>query len=101
MDFLNAAETAFKGTIDAVLKSIGSNAFRPRHPLNVAVFDSVMVGIARRLDKKPQYDTEKLAEAYKTLLNNSDYQYATGEATSNEISVKTRIEEAIKAFQSI
>jgi uncharacterized protein with ParB-like and HNH nuclease domain len=43
----------FKTTIDIVNRSIGKSAFRSQRVLNAAIFDSIMVGLARRLNSSP------------------------------------------------
>src|SRR5436305_1289588 len=48
-EFLEASKKEFTNTIDVIFKSIGEKAFRPIGPINAAVFDSVTVGVARRL----------------------------------------------------
>ena len=48
--FLDQAAAEFKSVIAATLQALGPKAFRLGGSLNAAVFDSVTVGIARRLD---------------------------------------------------
>jgi len=48
-----AMTNSFCSAIDLLLHSIGNRAFRPARALNAAVFDSVMVGTARRLGACP------------------------------------------------
>src|SRR5580658_667453 len=45
-----AMTSSFCGAVDLLLESIGKRAFRPVRALNAAVFDSVMVGTAKRLE---------------------------------------------------
>ena len=98
---LDHATVVFTRAIDAMEATMGLKSFRPERPLNAAVFDSVMVGLAKRLWKDAEIDHEHLFSAYQDLLENPEYQKAIRQATSNEISVYTRIKEATEAFAGI
>ena len=100
-DFLRQSEEVFTGTVDLVRETFGSSAFRPERSLNAAVFDSVMVGLANRIDSGPIQDTEALFAAYSELFEDDEYISAISAATSNEKSVETRITKAIQAFADI
>jgi len=52
----------FISTIEVGHSAIGNRAFRLARALNAAVFDAVMVGVARRLKKGPITDKEMLKE---------------------------------------
>ena len=58
----------FCGTIDLLHQSVGNRAFRPARALNAAVFDSVMVGTAKRLENGPVIDIQAFREKYDVLL---------------------------------
>ena len=100
-EFLEECERKFVTTIQLVHQAIGKGAFRPERSLNAAVFDSVMVGIARRLDSGPVAGTEKLHEAYNSLLINPSYSKLISQSTADELNVRTRLDDATAAFQSI
>lgn len=89
---------AFEGTIEAVLTALGPRAFRPRGPLNVAVYDAVMVGIARRLEKGPISDPPGAKAAYDTLVLTPEFISATETGTSQEDNVRQRLDLATRAF---
>jgi len=91
----------FEKTLSTIDKHLGSQAFRPRKTLNAAVFDSVMVGIARRLEKGEIKDSIQLQKNHQELLNNRDYIAVTEQATSGEESVRRRIELATEAFAQV
>jgi hypothetical protein len=91
----------FDETIHAVYKAIGSSAFRPVRALNAAVFDSVMVGLARRLDRGPVTDLDKFKTAYDNLLQDDKFLDACGRGTAGEERVKTRISLATGAFAGL
>ena len=97
---LAALEDIFNKTIRCVNVAIGKKAFRIIRALNAAVFDAVMVGLARRLAKS---DVEPVAvlQAYNTLIENVDFRAACERATADEENVKTRIRLATSAFADI
>jgi hypothetical protein len=96
---LSKMELVFDSSIDLVAKSI-PRAFRLIRALNAAVFDSVMVGIAKRLAVPPHPDPARIKAAYDDLLLNENYRQACERATANEENVRTRRDAAIKAFVS-
>jgi uncharacterized protein with ParB-like and HNH nuclease domain len=102
-DFLERAQKVFMDTINVVWNSIGNRAFRPIGPLNAAVYDSVMVGIARRLDKKSIKDQDypKIKKAYDELLADGEYLELVSQSTSDESNVKSRLKKTISQFNSI
>ena len=73
-----AMSEEFRKTVDLIYESIGSRAFRPVRALNAAVFDSVMVGAAKRIEKGPVSDVHAFREAYAVLLNNQHFLDACG-----------------------
>ena len=92
----------FANTIQTAYEAIGDRAFRPISKLlNAAVFDSVMVGIAKRIQQKPISDPKQLKNAYESLL--ADEQFVSGftDRTSNVENVKTRFARARSAFWSV
>lgn len=82
---------AFSRTVQVVYDAIGPKAFRPKGPLNAAVIDSIMVGVARRLNKGDITDLDGLRAAYESLLVNSRYVEATETGTAQEDNVFRRI----------
>lgn len=92
-------EKVFVASIETIANAVGKKPFRISSALNAAVFDSVMVGIARRLQDASPIDVSKVETAYKALLGNSDYQYAVGKATARDDQVKSRLNLATQAFQ--
>lgn len=91
----------FERTIATVEASLGRSAFRPQGTLNVAVFDGVMVGLARRLERGRIDDREGLRAAYDRLLLSKAFQNAYRKATADEESVRTRLLLATKAFEGL
>ncbi len=95
---LRKAEATFTRTIEKAFESLGADAFRPIRSMNAAVFDSIAVGLARRLDKGAISDSSKLKKAFDKLSENDDYKKATSSATSGEASVETRLKLATESF---
>lgn len=91
----------FSRTVEAAHRFLGARPFRPERPLNAAVFDSVMVGLATRLTNGPITSGSELASAYSTLLTEPRYAAAYRRATADEESVKTRMNCAIEAFAQV
>lgn len=91
----------FSDSITAVYNSLGDRAFRPKQYLNAAVFDSVMVGVARRLENGPLNDYGGLKRQYRSLLDDPEYQSAYQKSTAQEKSVRTRIGLATEAFSKV
>jgi Protein of unknown function DUF262 len=92
---------SFCSAIDLLLQSIGNHAFRPVRALNAAVFDSVMVGSAKRLANGPVLDIPAFRQAYDGLLIDQSYLEACGRGTASGERVRTRLERATNAFKSV
>jgi hypothetical protein len=93
--------TLFENTISSVHAAIGTKAFRPVSSLNAAVYDSVMVGVAKRLSKKAIKSPNQLKKAYEKLLNSNKYIDLISRATSDEQNVSSRLKLAIEAFARV
>lgn len=92
---------AFVPTISVVHDAIGTRAFRLARVLNAAVFDSVMVGLAKRLARGPVKEKETLKARYLELLSNSDFLAVAERATADEESVSRRLKLATNAFSGL
>ncbi|WP_355605916.1 DUF262 domain-containing protein [Xanthomonas cannabis] len=99
----SAAEisSAFESAIDIIVKAVGPKPFRLTTALNAAVFDSVMVGIAKRLADGTPGDPQKLKSSYETLIKDKDYVNAVSKATAREDQVEARVKLAEAAFRDI
>ena len=91
----------FAEAIEVINQCIGSKAFKPQKALNAAVFDSVMVGVAKRLEKGQIKDCSSAQKAYNTLLQNLEFATATERATGNTEIVALRMKLAIAAFAEV
>ena len=85
----------FRAVSDLWWNALGGNAFRPYAKLNAAVFDSMFVGLARRLEKSDYPTINGLSEAYASLLSDKDYmRMIVTQSTSEEASVARRLDMA-------
>ena len=91
----------FQTTVELIYSAIGTQAFRPVRALNAAVFDSVMVGTAKRLEGGPVLDATSFSNAYHALLMNQDYLDACGRGTAGAERVRKRLDSAKAAFVSV
>ncbi len=92
----------FTGSLGVFLTALGDKPFRPTKTLNVAVFDSCMVGMAKRLAAQPSKkpDPVKVSEAYRNLLLDSEYSEAVSRSTADNLFVTRRISKATRAFSA-
>ena len=92
----------FIDTIELIYKCLGNRAFKPIKGLNAAIFDAVMIGVARRLEKGEIRNPDALQDKYDLLLKNNDFFSATSKGgTLSEDKVRRRIELATKAFYDL
>lgn len=94
-------KSEFSNTINAAHAAFGERAFRIGPSLNAAIFDSVMVGIARRLSKGRIKDNKALEQTYLGLFKNKEYEAAFVRATSDDESVRNRLKIATEAFAGV
>ena len=97
---LSEFRDVFIRSIDVVASSI-PRAFRLERALNAAVFDSVMVGLAKRITTNRALDGARVLPAYNALLADAEYRQACERATANEENVRTRLDAAIAAFAAV
>jgi uncharacterized protein with ParB-like and HNH nuclease domain len=95
---LDRLEKIFKVTIDKVNSSIGSRAFRIIRALNAAAFDSVMVGIAKRLETDPAPNDKAVSDAYDTLISDAEFRLFCERSTADEEYVRKRLSLSLAAF---
>jgi len=89
----------FSRTTRTILEGIGPRAFRPKRAVNAAVVDSLMTGVARRLQSlRALKDIDSLRKSYRRLMKDAKYVQATETGTSQEANVATRLSHAEKAF---
>lgn len=91
----------FRDCIELFWKGLERSVFRPTRALNAAVFDSCMVGLARRLEREPYPTPEQVREAYNQLLADKDYSEAVSRSTADEKFVARRLSKATEAFAKL
>jgi hypothetical protein len=92
----------FVEAIRLVDECYDKQAFRPSRALNAAVFEAVMVGLARRLaSTKAAPDPKKFMTSYDKLLKNGEFLKACERATAREDTLQARQKLAIAAFKGI
>jgi uncharacterized protein with ParB-like and HNH nuclease domain len=91
----------FQKTIEYISNNIGSNAFKIGKIINAAAFDSIMIGIAKRLIYKEVMNPDELIKRHEQLVQNRSFIEATKSATSDEKIVNYRIDLAIKQFHDV
>jgi len=91
----------FLNTIKVIYESIGEIAFKPEKRFVAAIFDSVMIGVARRLERGKIDDYKKLHNAYQILLGHKGYTDAASTHTTDEKNVKNRIMLASNVFADV
>ena len=101
-DFLTKSSSIFTRTMDAFIYGLGRDIFRPERALNAAVFDSMSVALARRIESPmacPKAEEIKLA--YQELFRDTRYMETVSRSTADEQAVKTRMKKAAERFASI
>lgn len=91
----------FDATVTALDEAIGDRAFRPIRAVNAAAVDSLMTGLARRIERGPIEDSSQIARRYDVLMKNESYRKAIDTGTSQESNVETRLELATNAFANL
>ena len=90
----------FRRSLKVFLSALGNRPFRPTSSLNVAVYDSCMVGMARRIvrDQIREVDHDKVRENYSLLLKDEEFNEAVSRSTADAPFVQKRISKATEAF---
>lgn len=91
----------FDLVIDTIVGALGKNAFKIGKQLNAAIFDSVMIGVCRRMEVVDSINSERLKNQYQALLQNEEYLSFVSKSTASEKSVKGRIGIATEYFMGI
>ncbi len=99
--FLSQAERVFSETIKLAYQSLNGKAFRPDRVLNAALFDAVMVDLARRLTKGAVVNFAAVKEAYNALLLDKAFVALVSQHTSDDSNVKQRLQKATTAFADV
>lgn len=100
LDFYNekTLTNLFVSTINLLIEAKGNELFRKGKSVNAALFDSIMVAVARRLQNR-DLSVGECRSLYDSLMQNQRYLDYTITATADEKQIKGRISEAIKHFE--
>jgi uncharacterized protein with ParB-like and HNH nuclease domain len=91
----------FSKSITFINETLGKDAFRMQRGIHTAIFDSVMVGISRRLSKGEIVDKSAFLNSYNDLLSNRKFDEYINTGTSDEASITNRIRLATKTFETL
>ena len=100
-DWLTEMSDIFEVTIDAFAQAL-DRPFRLREGrvVNVAVFDSMSVGLARRIESSGAPNKSDVAGVHDFLIGNENYYQSVTGGTSDENSVRDRLRIATEAFDN-
>lgn len=87
----------FVNSLSLIVDAKGSDAFKRGGAVNAALFDSVMIGVAKRL-QSGDMTAEECRDNYDLLMNDSSYVDYTTYATADEKPLKERIRMSIERF---
>jgi hypothetical protein len=91
----------FESVVEILLEALGDKAFRFESGLNAAILDSVMTGMACRLEKGPVKDKRAVKLQYDELLKQEDFINACQTGTSDEKKVSLRLDMAKEYFSKV
>lgn len=91
----------FSSTIKVIADNIGESAFRRGTSINAAIFDAVMIGVAKRLERRDELDSEKVKQQYNALMADPEFITSTSTDTSSIEAVRTRIQKAKDYFEHV
>lgn len=101
--FIQDGKDLFSAVIGQFHNALGQKAFRTErsHQLNAAVFDSMAVGLARRIARHEDTTPDAVRGAYQRLLDDAEYIASVSLGTSQDIAVRTRIAKSVAVFGDI
>jgi len=101
--FIQDGKDLFSAVIGQFHNALGQKAFRTERSrqLNAAVFDSMAVGLARRIARHEDTTPDAVREAYQRLLDDAEYITSVSLGTAQEIAVRTRIAKSVAVFGEI
>ena len=101
--FVQDGKDLFSAVIGQFHNALGQKAFRTERSrqLNAAVFDSMAVGLARRIARHEDTTPDAVQEAYQRLLDDAEYITSVSLGTAQEMAVRTRIAKSVAVFGEI
>lgn len=88
-------------SIDFINRNLGNKAFRLGRGINAALFDSIMTGLTNRLQKGNINNEQEFVSKYYELIVDDSFTILCKDGTSDDITVKKRIEISIEKFSDI
>lgn len=95
----DSLRSLFVQSINLIVSAKGNDAFRRGNAVNAALFDSMMIGVAKRLEVS-EMSVEECREKYDSIMADTDYIDNSTYSTADEKPLKERIRIAIEAFSS-
>lgn len=89
----------FTSAITLIVSAKGNDAFRRGNAVNAALFDSVMIGVAKRLQES-EMSVEECREKYDILMQDGTYMENATYSTADEKPLKERIRLSIELFSN-
>lgn len=89
----------FVDSINLIVEAKGNEAFRRGPAVNAALFDSIMIGVASRL-QNAEMTVEECCANYDLLIGNDDFINYTTDSTADEKPLKERIRLSIEQFST-
>lgn len=101
--FLQDGQNLFAAVMRQFYSAMGAKAFRTKggRQFNAAVFDSMSVGLARRIAQSNTPTDAAVRDAHSALLADGQYLTSVSKGTAQNDSVRTRIDKAIAAFGAV
>jgi len=91
----------FEKTTSMLRNSVGREAFRPEGALNAAVVESVMTGIAKRLQLGPITHCNHIKPRLQELFSDNEFIASVKTGTSEENKIITRHQLSLHSFSNI
>jgi uncharacterized protein with ParB-like and HNH nuclease domain len=98
---LSQMRKTFACVTQTILDVFGSKALKPLKTVNAAQCDSIMYGVAKRLDQGPINDKLELKRKYDELLINQEFSDWIKAGTTDENNVRSRLKIAREAFKVV
>ena len=101
-EFLLRGQELFAEVVQSFNNAVGSRSFRTEgsRQLNAAVFDSMSVGLARRIDSERSVrpSPDDIRAMHDALLKDGEYIASVSGGTAQTLSVQTRLRKATEVF---
>jgi len=95
------AGRSFEGAIQVLYDCYSDKIFKPTGVFNAAVYDSVMLGVASRLDHGPINKLDDVRQTYEALIADPAYQRVYKNSPSTTANLVERITIAVTTFDSV